>query len=230
MAVRVADGGGHAAGGRARGRAGARQDSDARGPDGARAVSDDRAGNAGSRARRRRGPALASGDSRRATISRRSSAGRRRRRRDALARGVGALPAARSRRGAASARAQRTIRLPTFGSGRVRGLAPALVTEAGVDSRRRRRGCATPSAIPTGASATEALRVLVQYDDDASFAVVLEALDRRTRGCRCRRLNRSADSRRAPTSSCRVSWPRPRRRRPMSLRMSCADAAGRARA
>ena len=59
----------------------------------------------------------------------------------------------------------------------VRGLAPALVTEAGLDlatTSARLRAAVRDSDRRVR---TEALRALAQYDDDASFAVVLEALD-----------------------------------------------------
>ena len=59
----------------------------------------------------------------------------------------------------------------------VRGLTPTLVNEAGLDlgrSAERVRGLVND---PDRRVRTEALRALGQYDDDASFAVVLAALD-----------------------------------------------------
>ena len=59
----------------------------------------------------------------------------------------------------------------------MRGLAPALVTEAGVDLARTSSRLRDAVRDPDRRVRTEALRVLVQYDDDASFGVVLSALD-----------------------------------------------------
>ena len=59
----------------------------------------------------------------------------------------------------------------------MRGLAPALVTEAGLDLARTSARLRDAVRDPDRRVRTEALRVLVQYDDDASFAVVLSALD-----------------------------------------------------
>ena len=59
----------------------------------------------------------------------------------------------------------------------MRGLAPALVTEAGLDLAKTSARLRDAVRDPDRRVRTEALRVLVQYDDDASFAVVLSALD-----------------------------------------------------
>ena len=59
----------------------------------------------------------------------------------------------------------------------VRGLAPALVTEAGVDLAKTSARLREAVRDPDRRVRTEALRVLGQYDDDASFAVVLGALE-----------------------------------------------------
>ena len=59
----------------------------------------------------------------------------------------------------------------------VRGLAPALVTEAGFDLAKAAARLRDAVRDPDRRVRTEALRVLVQYDDDASFGVVLEALE-----------------------------------------------------
>jgi peptidylprolyl isomerase len=59
----------------------------------------------------------------------------------------------------------------------VRGLAPALVTEAGVDMVKTSARLREAVRDPDRRVRTEALRVLGQYDDDASFAVVLAALE-----------------------------------------------------
>ena len=59
----------------------------------------------------------------------------------------------------------------------MRGLAPALVTEAGLDLAKISARLRDAVRDPDRRVRTEALRVLVQYDDDASFAVVLSALD-----------------------------------------------------
>ena len=59
----------------------------------------------------------------------------------------------------------------------LRGLAPALVTEAGFDLAKASARLRDAVRDPDRRVRTEALRVLVQYDDDASFAVVLEALE-----------------------------------------------------
>ncbi len=59
----------------------------------------------------------------------------------------------------------------------VRGLAPALVTEAGFDLAKASARLRDAVRDPDRRVRTEALRVLVQYDDEASFGVVLEALD-----------------------------------------------------
>ena len=59
----------------------------------------------------------------------------------------------------------------------LRGLAPGLVTEAGVDLARAAARLRDAVRDPDRRVRTEALRVLVQYDDDASFGVVLEALE-----------------------------------------------------
>ena len=59
----------------------------------------------------------------------------------------------------------------------VRGLAPALVTEAGIDLAKTSARLRDAVRDPDRRVRTEALRVLGQYDDDASFAVVLGALE-----------------------------------------------------
>ena len=59
----------------------------------------------------------------------------------------------------------------------MRGLAPALVTEAGLDLAKTSARLRDAVRDPDRRVRTEALRALVQYDDDASFAVVLSALD-----------------------------------------------------
>jgi peptidylprolyl isomerase len=59
----------------------------------------------------------------------------------------------------------------------VRGLAPALVTEAGLDLAKTSARLRDAVGDPDRRVRTEALRTLVQYDDDASFGVVLGALD-----------------------------------------------------
>jgi HEAT repeat protein/cyclophilin family peptidyl-prolyl cis-trans isomerase len=59
----------------------------------------------------------------------------------------------------------------------MRGFAPALVTEAGLDLAKTSARLRDAVRDPDRRVRTEALRVLVQYDDDASFAVVLNALD-----------------------------------------------------
>ncbi len=59
----------------------------------------------------------------------------------------------------------------------VRGLAPALVTEAGVDLAKTSARLRDAVRDPDRRVRTEALRMLGQYDDEASFAVVLSALE-----------------------------------------------------
>lgn len=59
----------------------------------------------------------------------------------------------------------------------VRGLAPALVTEAGLDLAKTSARLRDAVRDADRRVRTEALRALAQYDDDASFAVVVEALD-----------------------------------------------------
>jgi cyclophilin family peptidyl-prolyl cis-trans isomerase len=59
----------------------------------------------------------------------------------------------------------------------VRGLAPALVTEAGLEVARTSARLRDAVRDPDRRVRTEALRALVLYDDDASFAVVVAALD-----------------------------------------------------
>jgi HEAT repeat protein/cyclophilin family peptidyl-prolyl cis-trans isomerase len=59
----------------------------------------------------------------------------------------------------------------------VRGLAPALVTEAGFDLAKASARLREAVRDPDRRVRTEALRALAQYDDDASFDVVLAALD-----------------------------------------------------
>ena len=59
----------------------------------------------------------------------------------------------------------------------LRGLAPALVTEAGVDLAKAAARLRDAVRDPDRRVRAEALRVLAQYDDDASFGVVLEALE-----------------------------------------------------
>jgi HEAT repeat protein/cyclophilin family peptidyl-prolyl cis-trans isomerase len=59
----------------------------------------------------------------------------------------------------------------------MRGLAPALVTEAGLDLAKTSARLRDAVRDPDRRVRTEALRVLAQYDDDASFTVVLSALD-----------------------------------------------------
>ena len=59
----------------------------------------------------------------------------------------------------------------------VRGLAPTLVTEAGLDLGKTSARLRAAVRDSDRRVRTEALRALAQYDDDASFAVVVEALD-----------------------------------------------------
>lgn len=59
----------------------------------------------------------------------------------------------------------------------VRGLAPVLVTEAGFDLARASARLRDAVRDSDRRVRTEALRALVQYDDDASFAVVLGSVD-----------------------------------------------------
>jgi HEAT repeat protein/cyclophilin family peptidyl-prolyl cis-trans isomerase len=59
----------------------------------------------------------------------------------------------------------------------MRGLAPALVTEAGLDIARTAARLRDAVRDPDRRVRAEALRSLVLYDDDASFAVVMEAVD-----------------------------------------------------
>ena len=59
----------------------------------------------------------------------------------------------------------------------LRGLAPALVTEAGFDLAKAAARLRDAVRDPDRRVRAEALRVLVQHDDDASFGVVLEALE-----------------------------------------------------
>lgn len=59
----------------------------------------------------------------------------------------------------------------------VRGLAPALVTEAGLDLATTSARLRDAVRDPDRRVRTEALRALVQYEDDASFAMCVEALD-----------------------------------------------------
>jgi peptidylprolyl isomerase len=59
----------------------------------------------------------------------------------------------------------------------VRGLAPALADQAGIDRARTSSRLRDATRDPDRRVRTEALRALGAYDDDASFAVMLAALD-----------------------------------------------------
>ena len=98
-------------------------------------------------------------------------------RRGALARGVGALPAARSGGACRTCSVSPTIDRPRSASGPCAGSPPGPVDAAGLDRAVASARIREAVNDPDRRVRTEALRVLAQYDDDASFAVVLAALD-----------------------------------------------------